>query len=401
MQPPIYLDYHATTPVDPRVVEAMLPYFTERFGNASSRNHAFGWEAGKAVEAARREVAALVGARPREVVFTSGATESNNLAIKGLVQATDRGASRRGLVTVCTEHHAVLDPCRRLAADEGVPLTVLPVGPDGLVDLDRLAGSVDERTLLVSVMAANNEIGVLQPLREIVALAHAHGALVHTDASQALGRVPLDLHALGVDLASFTAHKMYGPKGVGALFVSRGLGTAPMRQLDGGSHERGLRPGTLNVPGIVGFGCAAALCREDAAAEATRVGAFRDRLLDGLRARLGGVTVNGSIESRLPHNLNVSVHDVDGASLHTALDDLAVSSGAACTTDSAEPSHVLAALGVPADLARATIRFGLGRFTTAAEIDRALERLVQVVSDLRARRAAIGATTRERSRVHA
>jgi cysteine desulfurase len=377
---PVYLDYHATTPVDPRVVQAMLPYFTERFGNPSSRTHRVGWEAAEAVDRARAEVARLVGARPREVVFTSGATESNNLAIKGAVAA----GRRRGdhVVTVVTEHHAVLDACRRLER-HGVRVTYLPVEPDGLVDLDRVRAAVGPGTVLVSVMTANNEIGVIQPVAEIARIAHARGALVHTDAAQAVGKIPVDVEALGVDLLSWTAHKMYGPKGVGALYIRRGVELEPL--LDGGGQERGLRPGTLNVAGIVGFGAASAICRGELAAEAERLRALRDRLLTGLRARVGDLTVNGSLAARLPHNLNVSFPGVEGEALLLALgDDLAVSTGAACASGASEPSYVVTALGVPDATALVLLRFGLGRWTTADEIDYAVEKVGAAVTALRA-----------------
>lgn len=384
---PIYLDYHATTPVDERVVAEMLPYFTEGFGNPSSRNHAFGWKADKAVDQARRHVANLVGASSKEVVFTSGATESNNLAIKGALATAP--LDRKRVVTVCTEHHAVLDTCRRAAA-QGFEVTVLPVGRDGLVDLDRARDVIDARTVLVSVMAANNEIGVLQPLRTLAELAHRHGALFHTDAAQIAGRVPFSITEVDADLVSLTAHKFYGPKGAGALIVRRRtprLAISPL--FDGGGQEQGLRPGTLNVPGIVGLGAAAALCSSELGSEPARIGALRDRLLHTLMAEVGEVTVNGSLTARLPHNLNVTFAAVDGAELHMALDDVAVSSGAACATASSTPSHVLSALGVGDEAARATIRFGLGRWTSTEEVDYAVQKTAAVVSQLRARRAAM------------
>ncbi|MEW6321043.1 MAG: aminotransferase class V-fold PLP-dependent enzyme [Acidobacteriota bacterium] len=381
MARPVYLDHHATTPVDPRVVDAMLPFFTERFGNAAARQYRLGWEAGEAVEQARKQVAALIGASAKDVIFTSGATESNNLALKGAAAAA--AAGRRSIVTVVTEHKAVLDPCRRLEA-QGWTVTRLPVEPDGLLDLDRLRAAVDERTALVSVMAANNEIGVLQPLAEVSAIAHAQGALVHTDGVQAAGRVPFDVEAAGVDLASLTAHKLYGPKGVGALYVRRTPRRVAIEPLvDGGGHERGMRSGTLNVPGIVGFGAAAAVARDEMPSEAARLAALRDRLLAALEAGLEGLIVNGAMAPRLPGNLNVSVAGVDGEALLVSLvDDLAVSSGAACTA--AEPSHVLKALGRPTDLALASLRFGLGRWTTEADVDFAAARVCEVASRLRA-----------------
>ncbi len=378
---PIYLDYHATTPVDPRVVDAMVPYFTERFGNASSRHHSFGWAARDAVSAARRRIAGLIRADSREICLTSGATESNNLAVRGIVNA----AARRPLhvVTMTTEHHAVLDPCRRLER-EGVEVTYVAPGPDGLCDVADVERALLPHTRLVSIMAANNEIGVLQPIARIAELTRPRGIVLHTDAAQAVGKVPVDVGELGVDLLSATAHKLCGPKGVGVLYVRRRrprLAIEPL--LDGGGHEQGLRSGTLNVPGIVGFGAAAAICRTELQAEAARVGALRDRLLAGLSAGAGGVTVNGSTTARLPHNLNVSFDRLEGESLLVGLDDIAVSSGAACTSVNPEPSHVLRAIGVPDDLARASLRFGLGRWTTAAEIDYAVEKVSSLVNRLR------------------
>jgi cysteine desulfurase len=379
---PIYLDYHATTPVDPRVVAAMLPYFTEHFGNASSRTHAWGWRAGEAGETARRQFADLIGAHATEVVFTSGATESNNLAIKGVVGA--RRGQGNHLVTCATEHHAVLDTCHRLEA-QGCRVTYLPVGADGLVDVAAVEAAIAPDTVLVSIMAANNEIGVLQPIAAIGALARARGVVFHTDAVQAAGKVPFDVDEAQVDLASLTAHKMYGPKGIGALYVRRRKPAIEIAaQIDGGGQERGLRPGTLNVPGIVGFGAAAALCRDEMAAEGARLRTLRDRLWDRLRA-IGGVTVNGSMEHRLPHNLNVAIADVDGESLVLGLGDIALSSGSACTSASREASHVLKATGLDDDLARASLRFGLGRWTTEEETDTAADRLTAVVRALRER----------------
>ena len=373
----IYLDHHATTPVDGRVLEAMLPYFTEKFGNAASKHHRLGWEANDAVERARKQVAALVGAGSKDVIFTSGATEANNLAIKGAAQA--RRCERDHLVTVATEHKAVLDPMARLA-HEGWRVTVLPVSASGLIDLAALERAVTERTALVSMMAANNEIGVLQPIKDAAAIAHAKGAWFHTDAVQAAGKVAFDVEALDVDFASLTAHKLYGPKGAGALYMRRKRAVAAVPQIDGGGHERGLRSGTLNVPGIVGFGRAAEIARAELASEAKRVGELRDRLLDGLK-RIDGMTVNGSMSERLPGNLNVSFAGIDGEALLVSLDDIAVSSGAACTQ--AEPSHVLMALGLTKDRALASLRFGVGRSTTAAEIGFAVTKVVAVVERLR------------------
>ena len=377
----IYLDHHATTPVDPRVLEAMLPFFSEKFGNATSKQHRFGWEANDAVERARKQIATLIGASAKEIVFTSGATEANNLAIKGARAADSADGSevrRNHIVTVATEHKAVLDPIGRLQT-EGWQVTVLPVNRDGLVDVDAMADAITERTALVSVMAANNEIGVIQPIAEIAAAAHAKGALLHTDAVQAIGKVPFDVEALDVDLASITAHKVYGPKGVGALYVRKRLSIAA--QIEGGGHERGMRSGTLNVPGIVGFGRAAEIARDEMAGESTRVAGLRDRLLEQLKQRTDAMTVNGTMQSRLPGNLNVSFDGVDGEALLVGLDDIAVSSGAACTQ--AEPSHVLMALGHSKDRALASLRFGIGRTTTAAEIDDAASKVGEVVARLR------------------
>jgi cysteine desulfurase len=381
----IYFDHHATTPVDGRVLEAMLPFFTERFGNAGSKQHRFGWDASDAVERARKQVAALIGASTKEIVFTSGATEANNLAIKGLsaialAKADVANHERRDhVVTVITEHKAVLDPIRRLER-AGFRVTVLPVNGDGLVDVKDVAAAVTGRTVLVSVMAANNEIGVLQPVKEIADVAHAKGALVHTDAVQAAGKVPFDVAALDVDLASLTAHKMYGPKGVGALYVRKKVELPAL--FNGGGQERGMRPGTLNVPGIVGFGAAAEIARQELATEAKRVAALRDRLLAGLNTRVDGMAVNGTMSARLPGNLNVSFDGVDGEALLVSLDDIAVSSGAACTQ--AEPSHVLVALGLTKDRALASLRFGLGRKTTVDEVDYVATKVAEVVTRLRA-----------------
>jgi cysteine desulfurase len=371
------MDSHSTTPVDPRVVAAMLPFFTEHFGNAASRTHAFGWRAAEAVERARQQTAALVGASAKDIIFTSGATESNNLAILGAARAHP---SRRHIVTLATEHRAVLDPCRHLE-HEGFDITWLPVRSDGLVDLDQLADALRPETVLVSVMAANNEIGVLQPLAAIGGLTRERGILFHTDTAQAAGKVSFDVESVRADLVSFTAHKIYGPKEIGALYVRRRTGLTPI--LFGGGHERGLRSGTLNVPGIAGFGTAAALCRQEMTAESERLRALRDRLNAGLHARLDGVLVNGSMTERLPHNLNLSFAGVDGESLLTGLNDIAVSSGAACTSTMPEPSHVLRAIGRNEDLARASLRFGLCRFSTEEEVDYVVKTVASLVTRLR------------------
>jgi cysteine desulfurase len=383
MNRPVYLDYHATTPVDPRVLEAMLPYFTAHFGNPASRQHAFGWEADQAVDAARAQIAALIGASAREVVFTSGATESNNLAIKGTALARrERG---RHIVTVATEHKSVLDSCKCLERD-GWSVTRLGVGADGFVRIDELESALTDRTVLVSVMAANNEIGVLQPLAEIAALVRSRGALLHSDAAQAAGKIPIDVDALGVDLMSVTAHKCYGPKGIGALYIRRTKPKIELAcQIDGGGHENGLRSGTLNVPGIVGLGKAAEICRLEMPQESARLSALRDRLLDGIRRGVDGVRVNGSLERRLPHNLHVSFDGVDGQDLLISLGDLAVSTGSACSSGTHAPSHVLYAIGAVGEQASASVRFGLGRGTTDGDIDFAIDRIVTVVKALRAK----------------
>ncbi len=376
-RPPVYLDHHATTPVDRRVLEAMLPYFSEEFGNAASASHQWGWIAKAAVEAARREVGQLIGAAARDIVFTSGATESNSLAICGI--ADRPGESRRHLVVSAIEHKSVLEAVRRYEA-LGWTIGIVPVGRDGRLDLGALEAMVGDSTALVSVMAANNEIGVLQPLADISRIVHARGAVFHVDAAQAAGKIPLDVEAMGIDLLSLTAHKMYGPKGIGALYVRRRLELVP-RQV-GGGHERGLRAGTLNVPGIVGLGRACAIARAELADEARRVGALRDRLLAGLQAA-GGVTVNGSMEHRLYNNLHVSFHGVDGESLLIGIGDIAVSSGSACSSASATPSHVLTAIMGGAPVPSASIRFGLGRTTTEADVDYAIEKFTAVVRHLR------------------
>ncbi|HSQ00743.1 MAG TPA: IscS subfamily cysteine desulfurase [Candidatus Dormibacteraeota bacterium] len=379
----VYLDNHATTPVDPRVLEAMLPYFGERFGNAASRTHRFGWEAEEAVEAARAEIAALINATPRDVVFTSGATESDNLAIKGVVEFH----AHRGdhIITGATEHKAVLDSCHALEKAGRARLTVLPVDRSGQVDPDEVRRALTPRTILISLMHGNNEIGTLHPIAAIGRIAKEAGVLFHCDAAQSVGKVPVDVEALGIDLLAMTAHKLYGPKGAGALWVR---GKAPRvrltAQMHGGGHERGMRSGTLNVPGIVGFGRACALAAEEMAAEAVRVTELRERLHQGLASRLEGLTLNGHPTERLPGNLNLSIAGIEGDSLMAALPDVAVSSGSACTSATLEPSPVLRAIGLDDEAAHASIRFGVGRFTTEAEIDYAAGRVVQEVERLRA-----------------
>jgi cysteine desulfurase len=378
---PVYLDHHATTPVDPRVLELMLPFFGPRFGNAASRSHRFGWEAEQAVEFARKRVAALAGALPREIVFTSGATESNNLAIKGVMEAyRSRG---NHIVTMATEHPAVLDPVRHLER-LGYSATVLPPQPDGLLDLDCLREAIRPETVLVSVMCANNEIGVMQPVPAIGALCRESGVLFHCDATQAFGKTPLDVNASHIDLLSVSAHKMYGPKGVGALYVRRRNPRVQLvAQLDGGGHEAGLRSGTLNVPGIVGFGEACAICARQMAEESVHVRDLRDRLLRQLQTGLEGVGINGSLEQRLPGNLNLSFAGVNAETLLMSLPEVALSTGSACSSAVAEPSHVLRAIGVTSQSARSSVRFGLGRFNTAEEIDWVAGRIIESVTRLR------------------
>jgi cysteine desulfurase len=379
---PIYLDNHATTPLDARVLAAMMPYFTEKFGNASSKNHSFGWEAEAAVDSAREQVARLINASsPREIIFTSGATESDNLAIKGVAQAyRERG---NHIVTCATEHKAVLDVCKVLEK-QGFKVTYLRVQTNGLLDLQRLEDSLTDKTILVSIMAANNEIGTIQPVEEIGRLTRKKGILFHSDATQAVGKIPIDVNQMGIDLLSLTAHKIYGPKGVGVLYVRAAnprLKVMPM--LDGGGHERGMRSGTLNVPGIVGLGTACELVQKEMGGEAERLKGLRERLRTGLFAQLEDVYLNGDPVRRLPGNLNVSFAYIDGESLMMGLKEIAVSTGSACTSASLEPSHVLKALGVEEALAHASIRFGIGRFNTAEEIEYTIGRVAEEVCRLR------------------
>lgn len=375
---PIYLDNHSTTPVDPRVLEAMLPYLSERFGNAASRSHSFGWTADAAVETARAQIAALIGANKDEIVFTSGATESDNLAIKGVAEA--HRSKGNHIITAVTEHKAVLDSCKRLEK-YGYQVTYLPVQEDGLVDLNELCNAMTNATILITLMAANNETGVLQPIAKIGKLCHECGIIFHSDAAQAVGKIPMDVGRQNINLLSISAHKAYGPKGVGALYVRGGVEIAPT--IDGGGHERGMRSGTLNVPGIVGLGRACEICREEMPHESYRIAGLRNRLHEKIKAGLNEVYVNGSMEHRLPGNLNMSFAEVDGEELMTAIDDVAVSSGAACTSAHIEPSYVLKALGVSDDLAQSSIRFGIGRFNTEAEINYVAEKVVHVVQQLR------------------
>jgi cysteine desulfurase len=381
MQFPIYLDNHATTKCDPRVVDAMLPFFGENFGNAASRNHSFGWVAEEGVETARRQIADLIGANSKEIIFTSGATESNNLAIKGVAEMyAERG---NHLITAATEHKAVLDTCKHLEK-QGIRVTYLPLQGDGLIDLDMLRDAITDKTILVSIMYANNEIGVVQHVKEIGAICKERGVLFHTDGVQAIGKIPVNVINDNIDIMSLTAHKMYGPKGVGALYVRRRNPRVQISaQMDGGGHERGMRSGTLNVPGIVGFGKAAALCQELMPVEMEKHRAMRDRLKAKLESSLEETYINGSMESRLPHNLNMSFAYVEGESLLMGINDIAVSSGSACTSATLEPSYVLKALGLGDDLAHTSIRFGIGRFNTDEEVDYVSNKMIEVVNKLR------------------
>src|SRR5277367_3607164 len=381
MKSPIYLDYHATTPMDPRVLDAMLPYFTAHFGNAASRNHSFGWEAEKAVEHARKQIADLVGANSKEIIFTSGATESNNLAIKGVAEMYAEKGNH--IITVATEHKAVLDTCKKLEK-QGFRVTYLSLAPDGLVTLDQIREAITDKTILVSVMYANNEIGVVQPIAEIGKLLKEKGILFHTDAVQAVGKIPVNVITDNVDLMSITAHKMYGPKGVGALYVRRKSPRVQITaQMDGGGHERGMRSGTLNVPGIVGLGEACAICHANMPEESKRMAFLRDKLRGKLEAELDEVYINGTMEHRLPNNLNISFAYVEGESLLMGINDIAVSSGSACTSATLEPSYVLKALGAGDDLAHSSIRFGIGRFNTEEEVDYVTAKVIDVVKKLR------------------
>jgi cysteine desulfurase len=377
---PIYMDYHATTPVDERVLDAMLPYFRESFGNAASRSHSFGWHAEEAVEAAREEVARLIGAVGKEIVWTSGATESDNLAIKGVAEYyKDRGSH---IITAVTEHKAVLDSCKRLEK-QGYVVTYLPVDRDGRVNPQAVADAMTDKTILVSIMLANNEIGTVNPVEEIGAVAKAKGAFFHIDAVQGIGKIPFDVNRSNADLVSLSAHKMYGPKGVGALYVRRKPRVRLTPIIDGGGHERGMRSGTLNVPGIVGFAKAAELCRLEMESEGRRGLAPRERLRKGIEAKIPNTGVNGSLEHRLPGNLNISFAFVEGEAMMMALKNVAVSSGSACTSASLEPSYVLRALGVPEEMAHTSIRFGLGRFTTQEEVDYVIDLVTEKVKKLR------------------
>ncbi len=378
---PIYMDNHATTPMDPRVLEEMLPFFMEKFGNAASRNHSFGWAAEEGIETARERIAKLVGATTKEIIFTSGATESDNLAIKGVAEMYKEKGNH--IITAVTEHKAVLDTCKRLEK-YGYRVTYLPVQKDGLIDLDDLKRAMDDKTILVTIMAANNEIGILQPWTEIGKLCHERGVIFHTDATQAVGKVPVDVNKQNIDVMSISAHKMYGPKGVGALYVRRKNPRVQISAIiDGGGHERGMRSGTLNVPGIVGLGKACAIASEEMAQESCKLAGLRNRLKDSIMSRLDEVYINGTMEHRLPGNLNISFAYVEGESLLMGINDIAVSSGSACTSATLEPSYVLKALGTGDDLAHSSIRFGIGRFNTQAEVDYVADRVVDTVSRLR------------------
>ncbi|MGA8765584.1 MAG: IscS subfamily cysteine desulfurase [Candidatus Acidiferrales bacterium] len=382
---PIYMDNQATTAVDPRVLEAMLPYFTEKFGNAASRNHEFGWKAEEAVENARGQIARLIRANPREIVFTSGATESDNLAIKGIADPLREKGRENGnhIITQATEHKAVLDVCKRLEKS-GCDVTYLLVSAEGLIDLDDLRRAITPKTILISIMYANNEIGVIQPIAEIGTIAKEKKILFHVDAVQAVGKIAVDVQKDGIDLLSISAHKIYGPKGVGALYVRRKDPRVELSaMIDGGGHERGMRSGTLNVPGIVGLGKACEICLKEMQEESERLRLLRDKLKHSIMSRLYGTAINGSMDHRLPNNLNLSFSGVEGDALLMGINDVAVSSGSACTSAMIEPSYVLRALGVSEDLAHSSIRFGLGRFNTEEEVDYVADRVVETVKRLR------------------
>jgi cysteine desulfurase len=382
MKLPIYMDNHATTPVDPRVLDAMLPYFCEKFGNAASRNHVFGWEAEEAVENARKQIARLIHAEPKEIVFTSGATESDNLALKGVLEMYHEKGNH--LITAATEHRAVLDTAKALAAKGKATVTFLPVDKYGMVDPDDVRKAITDKTVLISIMLANNEIGTINPVKEIGRIAKERGILFHCDATQGVGKIPVDVQEMGIDLMSFSAHKIYGPKGIGALYVRK---KAPrvriVAQMDGGGHERGMRSGTLAVPLIVGFGKACELCEQDMEAESKRLAAMRDRLQAGIMNALEEVYLNGHPTQRLPNNLNLSFAYVEGEALLMGVKEIALSSGSACTSATLEPSYVLRALGVGSDLAHSSIRFGLGRFNTDEEVDYTIQRIIEAVTKLR------------------
>jgi cysteine desulfurase len=378
---PIYMDNHATTPLDPRVLEAMMPYLTGIFGNAASRNHSFGWEAEQGVEKAREQIARLIGATAKEIIFTSGATESTNLAIKGVAEMYREKGNH--IITQVTEHKATLDTCKRLEKS-GYRVTYLPVMADGLIDIEDLKRAMDDQTIIVSIMYANNEIGVIQPIQEIGKLCHEKGVIFHTDAVQAVGKIPVNVQTDNIDLLSLSGHKVYGPKGVGALYVRRRNPRVQLsEQINGGGHERGMRSGTLNVPGIVGLGAACEIAQNEMAEEAVREQELRDYLRNKLESALDYTQVNGNMEHHLPGNLNMSFVYVEGESLLMGINDIAVSSGSACTSATLEPSYVLKALGLGDDVAHSSIRFGLGRFNTKAEVDYVSDKIIHVVQHLR------------------
>lgn len=382
MKFPIYLDNHSTTPMDPRALETMLPYFVEKFGNSASRNHAFGWEAEEAVENARKQIARLIHADPKELVFTSGATESDNLALKGVVEMYREKGDH--VITGMTEHRAVLDTAKALETKRGIKVTYLPVDKSGMVSPDDVRNAITDKTVLISIMLANNEIGTINPVKEIGRIAKEKGILFHCDATQGVGKIPVDVQEMGIDLMSFTAHKIYGPKGIGALYVRKKgprVRIAPI--IDGGGHERGMRSGTLPVPLIVGFGKACELCEQEMAAESVRLATMRDRLQAGIMNTLDEVYLNGHPTLRLPHNLNISFAYVEGESLLMGVKEIALSSGSACTSATLEPSYVLRALGVGSDLAHSSIRFGLGRFNTDEEVEYTIKRIIETVTRLR------------------
>jgi cysteine desulfurase len=381
MKLPIFMDYHSTTPVDPRVLEEMIPYFTQDFGNAASRNHAFGWKAEEAVEHSRERIASLINCDPKEIIFTSGATESNNLALKGVAEMYAEKGDH--IITCVTEHKAVLDTCKRLEK-LGKRVTYMPVDHYGQINLDDLRKEITDKTILISIMFANNEVGTLQRVNEIGKIAKEKGVLFHSDAVQAVGKIPVDVQAMNVDLMSLTAHKLYGPKGIGALYVrKKGPRVRLVAQMDGGGHERGMRSGTLNVPGMVGFGKACEIAQQVMPEESKRLAGLRDKLRSGIEKELDEVYLNGHPTERLPNNLNMSFAYVEGESLLMGMDDIAVSSGSACTSATLEPSYVLKALGVGEDLAHTSIRFGLGRFNTEEEVDYVMNKVISNVKRLR------------------
>ncbi|MBI5410842.1 MAG: IscS subfamily cysteine desulfurase [Nitrospirae bacterium] len=382
MKFPIFLDNHSTTPMDPRVLETMLPYFCEKFGNAASRNHPFGWEAEEAVESARQQIAKLIHADAKELVFTSGATESDNLAIKGVLEMYKEKGDH--IITSLTEHRAVLDTAKSLESKKGIKVTYLPVDKYGMVNPEDVRNAITDKTILISIMMANNEIGTINPIKEIGKIAKEKGVLFHCDATQGVGKIPVNVQEMGIDLMAFSAHKLYGPKGVGALYVRK---KAPRVRLapiiDGGGHERGMRSGTLPVPLIVGFGKACELCEQEMPTESVKLAALRDRLQDGIMKHLDEAYLNGHPTQRLPHNLNISFAYVEGESLLMGVKEIALSSGSACTSATLEPSYVLRALGVGSDLAHSSIRFGLGRFNTVEEVDYTAKRIIEIVTKLR------------------